>query len=62
MKPFSPYASRSSVSSVTGALWRSSVHDVDKAMVDGERARWTEPEGLWMEAPPDKKMKTRYVE
>lgn len=56
MKPFSPFASRSG-----SGLWRSSVSEIDRPIVDGERSRWAEPEGLRMEVPTEKKMKDNHV-
>ena len=61
MKPFSPYASRSSIASATGGPRRTSISEADRTVADGERTRWAEPEMLRMEVPIDKKVKDKHV-
>ncbi|XP_065919768.1 1-phosphatidylinositol 3-phosphate 5-kinase-like isoform X3 [Dysidea avara] len=62
VKPFSPYASRSSIASATGGLRRTSISEADRTVADGERTRWAEPERLRMEVPIDKKMKDKHID
>jgi len=59
VKPFSPFVSRSSVTSE--GQCRLSVSEMDRPVIDGERSRWAEPEGLKMEIPTEKKIKDKQV-